>query len=92
MKVWCEYVFNNCHHYILEQINERNYDLYLLCDIDLPWAADEMREYPDAGPRKELFTIYKELLINQNTTWGIVSGTGAQRTENAIQLIDQYLQ
>ena len=91
MKVWCEYVFNNCHHYILEQINQRSYDLYLLCDIDLPWAADEMREYPDAAPRIELFTIYKELLINQNTPWGIVSGTGAERTENAIQLIDQYL-
>ena len=91
MKVWCEYVFNNCHHYILEQINQRNYDLYLLCDIDLLWAADEMREYPDAGPRLELFTIYKELLINQNTPWGIVSGTGAQRTENAIKLIDQHL-
>jgi NadR type nicotinamide-nucleotide adenylyltransferase len=92
MKVWCEYVFNNCHHYILEQINQRSYDLYLLCDIDLPWAADEMREYPDAGPRKELFTIYKELLINQNTPWGIVSGTGKERTENAINLIDQHLQ
>ena len=91
MKVWCEYVFNNCHHYILEQINQRSYDLYLLCDIDLPWAADEMREYPDAGPRLELFTIYKELLINQNTPWGIVSGTGAQRTANAIQLIEQHL-
>ena len=91
MKVWCEYVFNNCHHYILEQINQRTYDLYLLCDIDLPWASDEMREYPDAGPRLELFTIYKELLINQNTPWGVVSGTGAQRTTNAIQLIEQYL-
>jgi NadR type nicotinamide-nucleotide adenylyltransferase len=91
MKVWCEYVFNNCHHYILEQINQRSYDLYLLCDIDLPWASDEMREYPDPKPRIELFTIYKELLINQKTPWGIVSGTGAERTENAIQLIEQYL-
>ena len=91
MKVWCEYVFNNCHHYILEQINQRNYDLYLLCDIDLPWTADEMREYPNAEPRLELFTIYKELLINQNTPWGIVSGIGAQRTTNAIELIEQHL-
>jgi nicotinamide riboside kinase len=91
MKVWCEYVFNNCHHYILEQINQRCYGLYLLCDIDLPWTAEEMREYPDAGPRLELFTLYKELLINQKTPWGIVSGTGNQRTENAIKLIDQHL-
>jgi NadR type nicotinamide-nucleotide adenylyltransferase len=91
MKVWCEYVFNNCHHYILEQINQRSYDFYLLCDIDLPWVADEMREYPDAGPRLELFTLYKELLINQKTPWGIVSGSGDQRTANAIQLINQNL-
>lgn len=91
MKVWSEYVFNNCHPFILEQINERHYDLYLLCDIDLPWAADEMREYPDEKPRIELFTIYKELLINQNTPWAIVSGTGEARTQNAIQAIVQYL-
>jgi nicotinamide riboside kinase len=63
----------------------------LLCDIDLPWAADEMREYPDEQPRIELFTIYKELLQNQNRPWGIVSGIGAGRTENAIKLIDQLL-
>jgi NadR type nicotinamide-nucleotide adenylyltransferase len=91
MKVWCEYVFNNCHHYILEQINQRSYDLYLLCDIDLPWTADEMREYPDAEPRIELFTIYKELLMNQKTPWGIVSGLGEERTTNAIKLIEQHL-
>ncbi len=92
MKVWCEYVFNNCHTYILEQINERNYDAYLLCDIDLPWTADEMREYPDEAPRKELFTIYKEILMNQNTPWGIVSGLGEQRTKNAVQLIEKLTQ
>jgi NadR type nicotinamide-nucleotide adenylyltransferase len=91
MKVWCEYVFNNCHPFILEKINERKYDAYLLCDIDLPWTADEMREYPNEEPRKELFTIYKELLINQKTPWGIVSGRGAARTENAIALIDQMI-
>jgi NadR type nicotinamide-nucleotide adenylyltransferase len=88
MKVWCEYVFNNCHPFILEKINERKYDAYLLCDVDLPWTADEMREYPNEEPRKELFTIYKELLINQNTPWGIVSGMGEQRTQNAIALIE----
>jgi NadR type nicotinamide-nucleotide adenylyltransferase len=87
MKVWCEYVFNNCHPFILEKINERKYDAYLLCDIDLPWTADEMREYPKEEPRKELFTIYKEMLMNQKTPWGIVSGTGVERTQNAIALI-----
>src|SRR5689334_20967503 len=47
MKVWCEFVFNNCHRWILDQIAERKYDLYLLCNVDLPWVKDELREYPD---------------------------------------------
>ncbi len=91
MKVWCEYVFNNCHPFILEQINERKYDVYLLCDIDLPWTADEMREYPTEEPRKELFTLYKELLMNQNTPWEIVRGTGDARTQNAIAFIEKHI-
>jgi len=91
MKVWCEYVFNNCHPFILEQINNRKYDFYLLCDVDLPWAPDEMREYPDEKPRQELFSIYKDLLINQNTPWGIVNGLDKNRLNNAIQLIEATL-
>ena len=91
MKVWCEYVFNNCHTYILDEIHKREYDLYLLCDIDLVWTPDEMREYPDEKPRQELFAIYKDILINQNTAWGIVSGAGDERTQNAIQIIDKIL-
>lgn len=91
MKVWCEYVFDHCHTFILEQINLRAYDFYLLCDMDLPWTPDEMREYPDDKPRQELFHIYKDLLMNQNTPWGIVSGTGNSRTQNAIHLIDQAI-
>jgi hypothetical protein len=50
-----------------------------------------MREYPNEEPRIELFTIYKELLINLKTPWGIVSGTGEQRTQNAIALIEELI-
>jgi len=54
MKVWCEYVFNNCHTYILDEIHKREYDLYLLCDIDLVWTPDEMREYLKAEISSQL--------------------------------------
>ena len=36
MKVWSEFVFGKCHRFILDQIGERKYDLYLLCNTDLP--------------------------------------------------------
>jgi NadR type nicotinamide-nucleotide adenylyltransferase len=91
MKVWSEFVFGKCEPFILEQIASRQYDHYLLCNTDLPWVKDELREYPDLQIRESLFTIYKEHLINQNTSWTEIKGTGEQRIQNAINAIDQLL-
>ena len=87
MKVWCEFVFNKCHRWILDQIVERQYDFYLLCDIDLPWTPDELREYPDHETRKKLFRMYLDILINQSTPWIIINGTNEQRLNRAIQVL-----
>jgi len=89
MKVWCEFVFGKCHQFILDEIATRKYDLYLLCNIDLPWVADELREYPDKEPRIKLFNIYKNILENQNTPWHLISGTNEQRLKNAIKVINE---
>ncbi|MBY0481613.1 MAG: AAA family ATPase [Chitinophagaceae bacterium] len=91
MKVWCEYVFQKCHHFILEAISSRKYDLYLLCNVDLPWIQDELREYPDDAPRKELFQIYKDLLINQSVPWTIISGSFEEREKAAIEAVNKLL-
>jgi NadR type nicotinamide-nucleotide adenylyltransferase len=91
MKVWCEYVFGKCHQYILDEIVARKYDLYLLCNIDLPWVADELREYPNEEPRKELYQIYKDIMINQQTPWVDISGDYAERLEKAIAAVDAIL-
>src|SRR6188474_2341278 len=64
MKVWCEFVFGKCHRWVLEQIVKRKYDLYLLCNTDLPWVKDELREYPDLITRDKLYQIYKDIMIN----------------------------
>jgi NadR type nicotinamide-nucleotide adenylyltransferase len=92
MKVWCEVVFENCHTWILKQIAKRQYDLYLLCDVDLPWVKDELREYPDLAFRKKLFNMYRDLLINQKTKWAEISGTDTQRLQMAVSIIDTVFQ
>lgn len=91
MKVWCEFVFNQCHRFILEEIGKRRYDLYLLCNIDLPWVADELREYPDISSRKKLYKIYTDLLINQSTPWIEISGSPEERLAKAIMATDHLL-
>jgi len=91
MKVWCEFVFNKCHRFILDEILTRQYDLYLLCNIDLPWVADELREYPDLHTRKKLYSIYKDIMINQPVPWVDISGGYEERLSKAIVSINKIL-
>jgi len=91
MKVWCEFVFNNCHHWILNRIAERKYDLYLLCNIDLPWVKDELREYPDLESRKKLYKYYKDILINQQVQWVEISGDYEDRLSLAINAVNKLI-
>ena len=91
MKVWSEFVFKKCHRIILDQIVKRRYDHYLLCNTDLPWVQDELREYPDLSTRETLFSMYKDCLINQSVGWTLIGGTETERLRNAIAAVDQLL-
>jgi NadR type nicotinamide-nucleotide adenylyltransferase len=91
MKVWCEFVFGKCHRYILNQITKRKYDLYLLCNTDLPWVKDELREYPDLETRQKLYHIYKNILMNQPVPWIDITGNSEERFQKAIHAVDNLL-
>lgn len=91
MKVWCEFVFDKCHQWIIDQIIKRKYDLYLLCNTDLPWVKDELREYPDLGTREKLFHIYKDILINQTTPWVEIKGKSKERLKIAIDAVNNLI-
>lgn len=91
MKVWCEFVFGDCHPWILERIAERRYDLYLLCHTDLPWVQDELREYPDPETRDRLLHIYRDTLVHQDVPWAEVTGLHDQRLQTAISAVDARL-
>ena len=90
-KVWCEFVFEKCHRFILDEIVKRQYDLYLLCNIDLPWVKDELREYPDLASRKKLYNIYKDIMINQSIPWVDINGDYNERLRKAIAAVDKLL-
>jgi len=91
MKVWSEFVFGKCHRFILDQIGERKYDLYLLCNTDLPWVEDELREYPELHTRKKLYSIYKDIMVNQPVPWVDISGDYDDRLRKGIAAIDTLL-
>jgi len=90
MKVWSEFVFGTCHPSILNEIVFRKYDLYLLCEPDIPWTKDELREYPDYNTRNILYHHYKDALVHQHVPWATISGDHETRLQRAIKAVEDY--
>lgn len=88
MKIWSEFVFQKVSFFIQQALENQNFDLYLLCDIDLPWEFDPLREHPNS--RKELFNLYKKELDALKVPYRIVSGVQEERTQNAIKAIENF--
>lgn len=88
LKIWSEFKYNCCHQWILDHIVAHWYDLYLLCDIDLPWESDPLREHPNQ--RKELFKLYFHELSSRKLPFKVVKGFGKQRFDNALTIIKNH--
>jgi len=86
-KIWSEVKYGNCNPWILSMIERNNYDLYLLCNIDLPWTEDPQREHPHL--REYLFDLYLEEMKRRRFNYSIVSGTGKNRLGNALKIIEE---
>ena len=91
IKIWSEISFNSCDNRVLTQIARRSYDLYLLCNTDLPWQPDPLREYPDLLSRQKIYHYYKDVLVNQEVPWADISGNYEERFLKALHAVDGLL-
>lgn len=89
MKVWSEYRFGKCAPWILNQLQERTYHLYLLCSPDISWEYDPLRQ--NADNRNELFQIYEKELKAYQQQFIYLEGDLSKRCQKAIETIDTLL-
>ncbi len=89
-KVWFSVVYNRVPSWLDEKISVASFDLVLLCDTDIPWIADPVRE--NGGTmREELLHSYKNELNYYGLDWELVTGLGEERFLYARQLIDNKI-
>jgi len=62
---------------------------YLLCQPDLPWQPDALRENP--FDRQRLFELYHRDLRVRHASFDIVMGQSAQRWQYALDAVSQLL-
>ncbi len=88
-KVWFQEVYGKVPKWLIGSLTEIPIDLYLLCNTDIEWEFDPVRENPNN--REYLFNIYKKEIEELEKPCHIVIGKDNQRLRNAIKHIDNLL-
>ncbi|ALD20128.1 AAA family ATPase [Hymenobacter sp. DG25A] len=89
IKIWSEHAFGYCPEWILQELQRHRYDLVLLLNVDLPWEPDPLREHPNL--RQHFHQMYRRELQESISPFADISGTPAQRLEQACFLVDELL-
>lgn len=87
--IWYEEKTGETSVEIEQLLTEQNFDLYLLCTPDLPWAFDELRENPT--DRDRLFEQYKARLDELSLPYVVISGTTENRLEVALNAVNKLV-
>jgi nicotinamide riboside kinase len=69
----------------------RNYALYLLLDIDIPFTPDPQRCFPDPGDREKAMRIWRGALERRGLPHVLIRGTGEARESAAIAAVRALL-
>ncbi len=87
-KVWADVVFKSAPEFISQNIIHTDHDLHLLCDIDLPWVADEQRR--NEYNRKEIMQMHVDELKKLGLKFEVIKGLDRERLKNAISAIQKH--
>ncbi len=89
IKIWSLYKYGRCHRWILRELEQYTYDLYLLTYPDLPWTPDPLREHPQQ--REELYSLFLEDLKKRKLPFTIIKGQGSSRLKQAVSAVRELL-
>ncbi|GAA4332451.1 hypothetical protein GCM10023149_38740 [Mucilaginibacter gynuensis] len=89
VKIWSDEIFGRSPQEVLDELPKHPYDLYLLLDIDMPWADDPLRNFPDM--REHFMQVWHNELKALNANYQVISGLGDERYQNAVNAIDAFI-
>lgn len=87
--IWSEVLFGSCPEWIRETASARQYDLYLLLDIDVPWIDDRQRFLPHA--RQSFFDRCEQTLWATGRPYHVIRGSWSERFTEACRHIEKLL-
>ena len=75
--IYSRYYYDTVAPWLGRTEQARRADLYLLCDIDVPWIPDGVRDRP--ANRDEMFALFRDALANTGASFATVRGDWDER-------------
>jgi NadR type nicotinamide-nucleotide adenylyltransferase len=79
--VYARHYYGSAPAWVERAERKRRADLYLLCDVDVPWVADGIRDRP--GNREEMFALFARALARRHAPVVRVRGGWSERWDIA---------
>jgi NadR type nicotinamide-nucleotide adenylyltransferase len=87
--VYCRHYFGRAPEWIEAEARARRPDLYLLCEIDVPWTADGVRDRGDR--REEMQGLFRAAVVDTGADVLVIEGDLESRVRRAVEAIDGVL-
>jgi NadR type nicotinamide-nucleotide adenylyltransferase len=88
-KIWFQWCYKSQPSWLEEAIKNARINYYLLCNYDIPWQSDSVRE--NGGEKRiQLFQEYLNEIKKNNVPYSIVSGDGMERNYKALNQINTF--
>jgi len=88
-KIWFEKKYKKIPSWFSDVYERMSRGYYLLCENDLPWISDPVRENPNI--REELNYLYEREINKLEYPFIRISGQGESRLLKAIEQVDKWL-
>jgi len=89
--IWIKEKYNQEIDWIEEHLKKATDKIYLLCDYNIDWEEDELREHPNLNDRKRLFNNYINLLEKYKLAYHIIKGDIPTRLKKCKEIIDNLI-
>ena len=89
IKVWFKVLYGKYPLWIDKALTDSGIGLFLVCNTDIPWMPDPLRE--NGGEmRDRLLKMYTGEIESLDIPWRLVSGKGQERIDCAGAIMDQF--
>ena len=80
--------YNTEIDWIETEVKQSSDKIFFICDIDIPWQEDPLREHPNLEDRKRIFNRYVQIMEEDHFNYHIINGNQVTRLKKCIELVD----